>query len=202
MPSGSRSDPRTLLAFDPIERCATPSSPHRSLTANRPVSDGFLVSTRMRLGLALAIAMWGSAAVGRSAQPPWPQTETRAPCTRSDPLRAPSFGDLHVHPRFSADASIYGTRAEPHDAYAFAKGAPIAISDTNEQPTRTARLDRPLDFAAVTDHSEFFGESLLCATPGSVPYDFDICQMFRSVETPQTQFLTIVNWLFPAGIDN
>src|SRR4029077_12777178 len=120
------------------------------------LSDGFGVSTLARLGLALAIAVLGATARG-AATPPSPRTETREPCIRSQPLRTPFFGDLHVHTRFSADAYIYGTRAEPHDAYAFAKGAPIAISDTSEQPTRTARLDRPLDFAAVTDHSEFFG---------------------------------------------
>ena len=29
--------------------------------------------------------------------------------------------------------------------------------DENDQPTRTIQLDRPLDFTAVTDHSEFHG---------------------------------------------
>jgi hypothetical protein len=173
----------------------------RGLTANTSVSDGFGVSLRARLGLALAVAVLVSTSA-RAAAPPWPRTEPREPCIRYDALRMPFFGDLHSHTRFSADAYIYGTRAEPHDAYAFAKGAPIAVSDIDEAQTRTARLDRPLDFAAVTDHAEFYGEALLCATPGSVPYDFDICRIFRSAETPQTQFLTIVQWLFPAGVDN
>src|SRR5436305_10905331 len=40
--------------------------------------------------------------------------------------------------------------------------APIVLADDNEDQTRSTRIDRPLDFAAVTDHSEFFGEVLLC----------------------------------------
>src|SRR5262245_3690984 len=88
-----------------------------------------------------------SAAGARATVPPWLRTETREPCSRYAPLRAPHFGDLHVHTRFSADAYIYGTRTEPHDAYAFAKGASIVLPDANEAQTRTTRLDRPLDFA-------------------------------------------------------
>jgi hypothetical protein len=133
--------------------------------------------------------------------PPWARTEVREPCAASQPFRQPFFGDLHVHTRHSADAYIGGTRTEPHDAYDFARGEPIVLPDENEGQTRTTRLDRPLDFAAVTDHSEWFGEADLCATPGSVPYDFNICQIFRQPEPPGVpQFPVTVQWLFPAGI--
>ncbi len=48
-----------------------------------------------------------------AAAPPWQRTESRQPCARTDPLRRPFFGDLHVHTRFSADAYIFGTRVGP-----------------------------------------------------------------------------------------
>ena len=82
---------------------------------------------------------------------PWQRTESREPCAGFDLLRRPFFGDLHVHTRFSADAYIYGTKVGPSDAYAFARGEALALSDDDEQPTRRARIDRPLDFAAVTE---------------------------------------------------
>jgi len=133
---------------------------------------------------------------------PWQRTEERAPCAAFDPLRQPLFGDLHVHTRFSADASIFGTKVGPRDAYAFAQGGSIALSDDDEQPTRSARLDRPLDFAAVTDHAEFFGEVNLCLTPGSPLYDVEMCRNLRKVDAPGERFNVTVQWLFPAGIDN
>src|SRR5262245_7269154 len=115
---------------------------------------------------------------------PWQRTETREACSEFHPLRAPYFGDLHVHTRVSADATIYGTKVGPRDAYAFARGAPIAVSDDNEQPTRSAQLERPLDFTAVTDHSEWFGEVRVCTTPGTPVYDDDICQILRQPDPP------------------
>src|SRR5262249_21465814 len=147
----------------------------------------------------LALVLGWSAA---AASPPWQRSETREPCIRYDPLRAPYFGDLHVHTRFSADAYIFGTRIGPRDAYDFARGGTVPLSDEHELQTRTARIERPLDFMAVTDHSEFFGEVDLCTTPGSLVYDETLCQLLRRVETFDTQFLTTIAWLTPLGIPN
>jgi hypothetical protein len=133
---------------------------------------------------------------------PWQRTESREPCAEFHPLRAPYFGDLHVHTRVSADATIFGTKVGPRDAYAFARGAPIAVSDENEQPTRSARLSRPLDFTAVTDHSEWFGEVRVCTTPGTAVYDGDLCKILRQAEPPEQQFTATVRWLYLAGISN
>jgi hypothetical protein len=54
-------------------------------------------------------------------------TEQREPCAATDPLRAPFFGDTHVHTGYSQDASTQGTRTTPRDAYRFARGNAIAI---------------------------------------------------------------------------
>jgi hypothetical protein len=127
----------------------------------------------------------------------------RDPCAESDPLRQPFFGDLHVHTRYSADAYIFGTRTGPRDAYAFARGAAIPVSDDAELQTRMARIDRPIDFAAVTDHAEFIGEVDLCSTPGSPVYDESLCGLLRQVEPDLSdRFLVTVSWLFPAGVPN
>jgi len=137
-----------------------------------------------------------------TAPAPWQRTEEREPCDAFDSLRQPFFGDLHVHTRYSADAAIFGTKTGPRDAYDFARGGEIAVADADEQSTRRARLARPLDFAAVTDHAEFFGEVDLCTRPESPVYDIRMCNILRQFEPPERQFGTTVQWLFPAGIDN
>ena len=108
-------------------------------------------------------------------------TEQRAMCTRRDPLRVALFGDLHVHTALSFDATIFGTRTIPSDAYSFAQGAPIGLApmDVNGQPTRQVTLGRPLDFAAVTDHAEFLAETDFCTTPGSPAYNTPRCRTYR-----------------------
>jgi len=62
------------------------------------------------------------------------------------------FGDTHLHTTFSADAGLVGDRLTPDDAYRFAKGETVIASSGIP-----ARLRRPLDFLAVTDHAENLG---------------------------------------------
>jgi hypothetical protein len=102
-------------------------------------------------------------------------------CAAHDPLRRPFFGDTHVHTARSQDASTQGTRTTPMQAYDFARGEPLGIQPWTEdgQPLRTVRIDRPLDFAAVTDHAEQFGEVHICNTPGAPGNDSLVCQMYR-----------------------
>ena len=62
------------------------------------------------------------------------------------------WGDLHLHSQLSADAYILQTRLTKDQAFEFARGQTVQAD--NGMP---ARLRRPLDFLAVTDHAEYLG---------------------------------------------
>lgn len=91
------------------------------------------------------------------------------------------WGDLHVHSAFSFDSSTWDVRAMPKDAYRFARGEQLLLPPLDEQGkgTRPARLERALDFAVVTDHSELMGELALCTDSESEVYDTDECRLAR-----------------------
>lgn len=89
-------------------------------------------------------------------QPPTKQA------TAYNPERNLYWGDLHVHTSYSTDAYINGVKATPEDAYRFFKGGEI-----EHAAGYGIRMSRPLDFAAVTDHSEYIG--VLRATDPDLP---------------------------------
>ncbi|NND67680.1 MAG: DUF3604 domain-containing protein, partial [Halioglobus sp.] len=99
-------------------------------------------------------------------------TATAAPCDDRTPVRRAYFGDIHIHTGWSLDAyTRFGASAAPDDAYAFARGASIALPpfDAQGNSSRALQLTRPLDFAAVTDHAENLDQVRICSSdaPGS-----------------------------------
>jgi uncharacterized protein DUF3604 len=86
------------------------------------------------------------------------------------------FGELHLHTTMSFDAWIFGTKVTPDQAYKFARGETVmvpaaqvakeqGITTSDEVPAKRAW---PLDFTAVTDHSEFLGAMHELEDPNSV----------------------------------
>jgi len=64
----------------------------------------------------------------------------------------PLWGDSHLHTALSMDAGGFGNRVGLRDAYRLARGEEITAS--SGQPIR---LGRPLDWLAITDHSDGMG---------------------------------------------
>lgn len=87
----------------------------------------------------------------------------------------PLFGDLHMHTSFSFDAFTFKTTATPDDAYSFAEGHPLA-----HPAGGVYKLDRPLDFLAVTDHAEFMGVTRAFGDPNNPLSKLPIAQEVMS----------------------
>src|SRR6266478_9423360 len=80
-----------------------------------------------------------------------------------NPDREAYFGETHVHTSWSLDAWLIGNRiSDPGDAYKYFKGEPIKHPMGFE-----VKIDTPLDWAGVTDHSEYVGVMKLANDPTS-----------------------------------
>ena len=103
----------------------------------------------------------------------------RVRCGHFNELKNPYFGDLHVHTVNSNDAWAFGVRVTPDDAYNYAFGGEVVLPLGDRADARKVQIDRPLDFAAVTDHGEFLGEQQICLDPNSGGYATTFCATFR-----------------------
>ncbi len=123
----------------------------------------------------------GDAAAAPDAPPPH--------CRRHSEEREAFFGDLHVHTALSLDANLQGARLRPTDTYRFARGEEVGVPPYDEggKPLRTRKLERALDFVAVSDHAEFLGLVTTCVTPGLPGYDSFECEIYRT--DPDTAFI-------------
>ena len=82
---------------------------------------------------------------------------------QSNPERNAYFGETHIHTSWSVDAWVMGNRLTgPDDALKYAQGQTI------KHPMGfDIKIDTPLDFMGVTDHSEYVGVTKEANTPGS-----------------------------------
>ena len=74
----------------------------------------------------------------------------------------PLWGDTHLHTSLSMDAGGFGNRLGLREAYRFAMGEEVTASSGQQ-----VRLARPLDWLAITDHSDGMGliNDILAASP-------------------------------------
>ncbi|MEQ8858954.1 MAG: DUF3604 domain-containing protein [Pseudomonadales bacterium] len=104
------------------------------------------------------------------------------------------WGDLHAHTAWSLDAYAFGAVATPADAFAFARGQELRLA-TGE----TTRIDRPLDFAAVTDHADAFDVMYLCTDP--LYSDRAYCRAIRDARDARRGREIFTDYLLPIVVD-
>jgi len=127
-------------------------------------------------------------------------TEDRQVCSERSATRNAYFGDLHIHTGYSYDASPFGLKTTPEDAYRFARGEVLAIPpfDARGRPLASMQLATPLDFAAVTDHAEFFGDTALCADPLGNVYNEPECRYLRGEDIDRSSLSPFIPPLISA----
>lgn len=128
----------------------------------------------MKRLMILAVLLAGCGSSSPPSAPPVAGPGLQGECGPLQPGRKQAlFGDLHVHTNYSFDSYFINSVNGPRDAIRFAKGEPggyPAGSTDPYTPVTFERLDRPLDFVAVTDHAEFLGAfRTLCEANGNLP---------------------------------
>ena len=156
-----------------------------------------LIASASGLALTAGVAVvgqhrWGAAEA--KAAPAVPAHEPSTPPDQAYRTNTPPaarrafFGELHLHTAMSLDAWTFGTKVLPDEAYRFARGETVMVPAAQVQVEQglpvtaevPARRAWPLDFAAVTDHSEYVGAMPTLDDPSSAFAKSDTGQKLRA----------------------
>ncbi|MGA2839869.1 MAG: DUF3604 domain-containing protein [Steroidobacteraceae bacterium] len=112
----------------------------------------------------------------------------------ADPAdRQAYYGDLHLHTSYSFDAYVlFGAKVDPDAAYRFARGESVDFLGG------TAKRNEPLDFLAVTDHSENIGVFNSLDDPNSEFSKSEVGKAFKA-NPVKTFFDSILSGTFASG---
>ena len=147
------------------------------------------------LASAALLALVGAGRAQAPSTPPGATEKSNAPPS----ARRAFFGELHLHTTLSFDAWTFGTKVTPDQAYRFARGETVmtpAIQVARQQGVAAsaevpAKRAWPLDFAAVTDHSEQMGALAQLDDPGNALAKTAIGQ--KILADPASAFFTIAH---------
>jgi len=133
-------------------------------------TEAFMRKTRVVATAALAVVLFSigvlvSCNKSESPQPAQSTGQTSNPeqPPKPNPDRNAYFGEEHIHTSWSVDAWLMGNRLTgPDDALKYAQGQTI-----KHPMGYDIKIDTPMDFMGVTDHSEYVGVTKQANTPGS-----------------------------------
>jgi hypothetical protein len=133
----------------------------------RPISvlAAFLAAVSLAACVPGQRAATGAAADIAAAEPDRPA---------GNPTNNAYFGDLHVHTKVSIDSFLRSNMLKPEDAYRFARGARVTVAGGE-----SVQLSRPLDFVALTDHSESFPLYDMCTEGTGPASETDFCESMK-----------------------
>ena len=106
----------------------------------------------------LSLLIFTTNLLAQDAPPPKEGERTYSPYPEKIFPNRVFFGDTHLHTAYSTDAGMVGNSLGPDEAYRFARGEEVIQSHGLR-----ARLQRPLDFLAITDHAANLGVAPMIA---------------------------------------
>ena len=127
------------------------------------------MKTRVAETVVLTLVLLSFGAVTSCKKAEGPQTAPSSGQTSNEPAPPPNpdrnayFGEEHIHTSWSVDAWLMGNRLTgPDEALKYAQGQTI------KHPLGyDIKIETPMDFMGVTDHSEYVGVTKEANTPGS-----------------------------------
>ncbi len=175
------------------------------MTAGTEVACKRIARLATLTALFFALALAGVSCNKSQAPQQVAQTGAQAPANEErvekNPDRNAYFGEEHIHTSWSVDAWLMGNRLTgPDDALKYAQGQTI------KHPLGyDIKIDTPMDFMGVTDHSEYVGVTKEANTPGSATSKLPAAQPLilkdpNNQEDIQKVFTYLVNMLAGAPV--